>query len=182
MRDKSAVMYGCKSWIIKKTEHQRIDAFDLYCWRRLLRDPWTARRSNQSILKKINPEYSLEDWCWSWSSNPLATWFEELTHWKRPWCWETLKAEGEGDNRAWADWMASLTQQTWVWVNSGRWWRTGKSGELQSRGSKRIRHDLATEQEINQVSTKWTCGKIMRRVFKLKSAEEIRIRSVGELK
>ena len=73
------VTYRYKSWTIKKAEHQRIDAFKLWCWRRLLRVPSTARRSNQSILKEINPEYSLEDWYWSWSSNTLATWCKELT-------------------------------------------------------------------------------------------------------
>ena len=91
------VMYGCESWTIKKAEHQRLDAFELWCWGRLLRVPRTARRSNQSILKEISPEYS--GWCWSWNSNPLATWCEELTYWKRPWCWERLKAGGEGDDR-----------------------------------------------------------------------------------
>ena len=95
------VMYGCESWTIKKAEHQRIDAFKLWCWRRLLRVPWTARRSNQSTLKEISPEYSLEDWCWCWSCNILAIWCEELTHWKRPWRWERLKAGGEGDDRGW---------------------------------------------------------------------------------
>ena len=71
-----------------------------------------------------------KDWCWSWSSNTLATWCKEQTHWKRPWCWERLRA-GEGNNRGWDDWMASLTQWTWVWPSSGRWWRTGKPGMLQ---------------------------------------------------
>ena len=74
------VMYGCESWTIKKSKHQRIDAFELWCWRRLLRVPWTARRSNQSILKESSPEYSLKGWIWSWNSNTLATWCEELTH------------------------------------------------------------------------------------------------------
>ena len=78
------VMYGCESWTLKKAEHRRIDAFELWCWRRLWRVPWTARRSNQSILKEISPEFSL-DWCWSWNSKTLATWYEELTHLKRPW-------------------------------------------------------------------------------------------------
>ena len=77
------VMYRCESWTIKKAECQRTDAFELCCWRRLLRVSWTARRSNQSILKEISPEYSWRDWCWSWNSNTLATWFEELTHLKR---------------------------------------------------------------------------------------------------
>ena len=93
------VMYGYKSWTINKAECRRIDAFELWCWRRLLRVPWTARRSNQSILKEISPECSLEGWCWSWSSNTLATWCKELTHWKRPWWWERLRARGEGDDR-----------------------------------------------------------------------------------
>ena len=96
------VMYGCESWTIKKAEHQRIDAFELWCWRRLLRIPWTARRSNHSILKEISPECHWKDWCWSWNSSTLATWCKELTHLKRPWCWERLKAGGEGDDRGWA--------------------------------------------------------------------------------
>ena len=75
----SVVMCGCESWTIKKAERQRIDSFELWCWRRFLRIPWTAR-SNQSILKEISPKYSLKDWCWSWNSNTLATWCEELTH------------------------------------------------------------------------------------------------------
>ena len=89
------VMYGCESWTIKKGEHQRIDAFELWCWR-LLRVPWTARRSNQSILKEIGPEYSLEGWCWNCNSNTLATWYEELTHWKRSWCWKNWRQEEKG--------------------------------------------------------------------------------------
>ena len=73
-----------------------------------------------------------KDWCWSWNSNTLATWCEELTHLKRPWCWERLKAQGEGDDRGWDGWMASPTQWTWVWVNSRSWWWTGRPGVLQS--------------------------------------------------
>ena len=134
------VKYGCEIWTMKKVEHWRIDAFELWCWRRLLRVPWTARRSNQSILKKISAEYSL-DWCWSWNYNTLATLCKEWTHWKRPWCWERLKAGGEGDNKGWDSWMASLTQWTWVWANSGSWWRTGKPGMLQSMGLQRAGHD-----------------------------------------
>ena len=117
-------MYRCESCTIKKTERWRIGALELWCWRRLSRVPCTARRSNQSILKEISPEYSWEDWRWSWGSSTLATWCEETTHWKRPWCWERLKAGGEGDDRGWDGWMASLTQWTWVWANSRRQWRT----------------------------------------------------------
>ena len=86
-----------------------------------------------------------KDWCCSWSSNTLATWCEELTHWKRPWCWERLKVRGEGDGRGWDGWMASPTQWTWVWVSSWSWWWTGKPGMLQSMESQRVRHNWATE-------------------------------------
>ena len=95
------VMYGCESWTVKKAGHRRIDAFELWCWIRLLRVRWTARRSNQSILKEMSPGCSWKDWCWSWNSNILATWCKELTHLKRPWCWERLKAGRKGDNRGW---------------------------------------------------------------------------------
>ena len=100
------VMYGCESWTIKKAEHQKIDTFELWCWRRLLRVPWTARRSNQSILKEIRPDH-WKDWCWSWNSNILVTWCKELTCWKRPWCWEGLKVEREGDDRM--RWLDGIT-------------------------------------------------------------------------
>ena len=108
------VMYGCESWTIKKAECWRIDAFKLWCWRRLLRGPWIARRSNQSFLKEISPGVHWKDWCWSLNSNTLATWCKEWTHWKRPWCWERLRAGGEGDGRGWDGWMASPTQWTWA--------------------------------------------------------------------
>ena len=100
------VMDGCESWTIKKAEHQRIDAFELWCWRRLLRVPWTARTSNQYILKDFSPEYSLEGLMLKLKLQYLASWGRELTHLKRPWCWERLKAGGEGDDRGWDGWMA----------------------------------------------------------------------------
>ena len=90
------VMYGCESWTIKKAECWRIDAVEVWCWRRLLRVPRTARRSNQSILKEISSEYSLEGLTLKLNSNTLATWCQELTHLKRPWCWERLKMEEKG--------------------------------------------------------------------------------------
>ena len=111
------VMYGCESWTVKKTECLGIDAFELWRWRPM-RVPWTARRSNQSMLKEIVLGIHWKDWCWSWSSNTLATWCKELTHWKRPWCWARLKAGGEGDNKGWDGWMASPTWWTWVWAHS----------------------------------------------------------------
>ena len=139
------VMYGCESWTIKKAEHWRIDAFELWCWRRLLRVPWTARRSNQSILKRSVLNIHRKDWCWSWNSNTLATSCEELTYWKRPWCWDRLRAGGEGDDRGWDGWMASLTRWTRVWVNSESWWWTGRPGMLQSMGLQRAGHNWVTE-------------------------------------
>ena len=86
-----------------------------------------------------------KDWCWSWNSNSLATWCKELTHLKRPWCWERLRAGGEGDDRGWDGWMASPTPWTWVWVNSGSWWWTGKPGVLWFMRAQRIEHDWVTE-------------------------------------
>ena len=141
------VMYGCESWTIRKAERWRMDAFELWCWRRLLRVPWPARRSNQSILRRSVQGVHWKDWCWSWNSNTLATWCEELTHLKRSWWWERLRAGGEGGDRGWDGWMASRTQWTWVWESSERWWRTGKPGVLQFMGLQRVGHDLATEQQ-----------------------------------
>ena len=129
------VMYGSESWTIKKAECWRIVAFELWCWRRLLRVSWTARRSNQSILKEIS------FWIFIGRTDAEA---EAPVLWPphansqligKDWCWERWKAGGEGDNRGWNDWMASLTQWTWVWVSSGSWWWTGKTGVLQSMGS-----------------------------------------------
>ena len=133
------VTYGCESWTKKKGENWRTDAFELWCWGKLLRVPWTARRSNQSILKEISPEIHWKDSCWSCNSNTLAIWCNELTHWKRPWCWERLKA-GEGGDRGWDDWMASLTRWPWICASSGSWWWTGKPGMLQSMESQGVRH------------------------------------------
>ena len=138
------VMYGCE-----KAECWRIDAFELWCWRRLLRIPWRARSSKLSILNEINPNIHQKDWCWS--SNTLATWCEELTHLKRPWCWERLRTGREGDDRGWDGWMASLTQWTWVWVNSKSWWWTGMPGVLSFMGPQIVEHNWVTE------LTDWKC-------------------------
>ena len=119
---------------------QRIDAFELWWCRRLLRVPWTARRSNQSILKEIHPEYSLKDCCRS--SSTVATWRKELIHWKRPWCWETWGQEKKGtreDER-----LDSTTDS--MDMSSGREWRTEEPRVLQSTASPRVRNSLATEQ------------------------------------
>ena len=92
-----------------------------------------------------------KDWCWSWNSNTLATWCEELTHWKRPWCSKRLMPGREGDGRGWDDWMASLTRWTWVWTSSGSWWWTGKPGVLQFMESQRVGHNWVTEQQQHLV-------------------------------
>ena len=143
------VVYGCESWTIKKAEHRRINAFELWCWRRLLRVSWTSRRSNQSILKEISPEYSLEWLMLKLKLQYFGHLMQRTTHWKRPWCWERLKTGGKGDNRGWDGWMASPTQWTWVWINSRSWWWTGKPAMLQYIGLQRVRHDWATELRWN---------------------------------
>ena len=123
------VMYRCERWTIKKC--WRIDPFELWCWRRFLRVPWTARRSNQSILEEINPEYSLE-------GLKLKLWYfghlrQRANSLEKTPLLGRLKAGGEGDDREWDGWMASPTQWTWVWANSGRWWRTSKPGITKSQ-------------------------------------------------
>ena len=142
-------------------EHRRIDAFELWCWRRLLRVPWPARRSNQSILKQVSPEYSLE----GLMLKLKLKYFGHLmgrtdSSEKTMMMGKTMKAGGEGDNRGWVNWMASQTQWTWVWVNSGRWWWTGRLGMLQFMGLQRVGHDWATELnwtelKILQMVTAW---------------------------
>ena len=139
------VIYGCESWAVKKAECRRIDAFELWCWRRLLRVPWTARRLTSPFWKRSVLGVHWKDWFWSWNSNTLATSCEELTLWKRPCCWEGLGAGGEGDDRGWDGWMASPTRWTWVWVNSGSWWWTGRPGVLWFMGLQRVGHDWAAE-------------------------------------
>ena len=132
------VMYGCESWTIKKAECRRMDAFELWCWRRLVRVPWTARISNQSILKDISPEYSLEGLRLKLKLQYFGHLMQRADSWgKTPMLGKT-EAGGEGDDRGWVGWMASLTQWTWVWVSSGSWWWTGKPGMLQWWGHKEL--------------------------------------------
>ena len=139
------VMCGCERWTVKKAEHQEIDAFELWDWRRLLRVPWTARRSNESILKEITPGCSLEGMMLKlklqyfghlmWRTDPLA---KTLMLGK-------IEDRRRKHNRGWDGWMASLTRWMWVWVNSRSWWWTGRPGVLQFMGSQRVGHDWATE-------------------------------------
>ena len=137
------VTYGCESWVIKKAECWRIYAFKLWCWRRLLRVPWTTWRSNQSILKEISPAYSFSD-----AEAPII-WPPDVKSWLtgkdadagKDWGQEEKKGTG------WDGWMVSPTQWTWVGANSRRQWRTGKPGVLQCMGSERLGHDWMTEQQ-----------------------------------
>ena len=138
------VMYGCESWTMKKAEHRRIDAFELWCLRRLLRVPWTARRSNQSILKKGDQSWVFFGRNDAKAETPIL-WPPHAKSWLigkdsdagRDWGQEA----GEGDDRGWDGWMPSRTQWTWVWVNSGSWRWTGKPGVLRFMGSQRVGHD-----------------------------------------
>ena len=143
----TVVMYHCESWTIKKAECRRTGAFELWCWRRLSRVPWTARRSNQFILNEISPEYSLEGLMLKlklqYFGHP-----PDAKNWllgKDPDAGKDWRWEGEGDNRGGDGWMASPTWWTWVWASSGSWWWTGRPGVLQSMGSQRARHYWVTE-------------------------------------
>ena len=151
----SSQSYGFSSshvwmWKLDNKECWKIDALELWCWRRLLQVPWTVKRSNQSILKEISPEYSLERLILKLKLQYFGPLMWKMTPWKRPWCWERLKAGGQGNDRGWGGWMASPAPWTWVSANSRRWWRTGRPGLLQSMGSQRIRHNLASEQQQGQ--------------------------------
>ena len=135
------VMYGWESWPIRSsTEELMFLHYD--AGEDSLRVPWAARRSNQSILKEINPEYSLERLMLKLQYFGHLMWRTDSL--EIPWCWERLRAWGEGDDRGRGGWMASLTKWTWVWANSGSWRRTGKSGVLQSMGSQKVGHNWPT--------------------------------------
>ena len=139
------VMYGCESWTVKKSERRRIDAFELWCWRRLLRVPWTARRSNQSILKEISPGCSLEGLMLKLILQHFGHLMRRADTFEKTLMLGKIEGRGEGDDRGWDGWMALPTQWTWVWVHSGSWWWTRKPGVLQFMGSQRVGHNWATE-------------------------------------
>ena len=150
------VMYGCASWTIKKAECGRTDVLNYGIGRRFFRVPWTARRSNQSILKEISPEYSLEGLMLKLKLQSLGHLMWRTDSSERPWCWERLKAGREGDDRGWDGLMASPTQCTWVWASSRSWWWTGKPGVLQFMRSQRVRHDWATELNWESLSSAYS--------------------------
>ena len=137
-------MYGCESWTIKKAEHWRIDALELWCWRRLLRVPWTARWSNQSILKETSPECTLEGLMLKLKLQSFGHLMHRADSLEKTLMLEK-KAGGEGDDRGWDIWMASPTWCTRVWVNSGSWWWTGRPGVLRLVGLQKVGHEWATE-------------------------------------
>ena len=142
------VMHGCESRAMKKAECQRTDAFEVWCWRRLLRVPWMARRSKQSILKEINTEYSLEGLMLKLKLQYFGHLMQRANSLEKTLMLGKTEGRRKGDERRQDGWTASLTQWTWIWVNSGRQWWTGKSGVLQSMGSQRVGHNLETEQTI----------------------------------
>ena len=147
------VMYGCENWTVKKAEHWRIDTFELWCCRKLLRVPWTARRSNQSILKEISPGCSLEGMMLKLKLQyfgHLMWWVDSL---EKCLILGGIGSGGEGDDRAWDGWMASPTRWMWVWVNSRSWWWTGRPGVLWFTGSQRTGHDWATELKWTELSS-----------------------------
>ena len=144
-------MYGCESWTIKKAERCRIDAFELWGLEKTLESPLDGEEI-QPVHPKGNQFWILIGRTDAEADNILVTWCEELTLWKRPWCWERLKAGGEGDDRGWDGWMTSLTWWTWVWASSRSWWWTGKPCVLQqSLGSQRVGHAWVTELKYEKI-------------------------------
>ena len=138
------VMYGCESWAIKKAECWRIDVFELWCWRRLFRVPWAARRSNQSILKEVSPGCSLEGLMLKLKHEYFGHLMQRTDSLEKTLMrWERLKVGGERDDRGWDGWMASPTQWTWVWVNSRSWWWTGEAWRAAIHGVTKSRTQLS---------------------------------------
>ena len=123
------VMYGCESWTVKKAERWRIDSFELWCWRRLLRVPWTARRSNQSILKEISPGCSLEGLMLKLKFQYFGHLMRRADSFEKTLMLGKIEGRRRRENRGWDGWMASQTQWTWIWVDSGSWWWTGRPGQ-----------------------------------------------------
>ena len=159
------VVYGCESWTIKKAEGQRIDAFELWCWEKTLESPLDC--------KEIQPVHPKGNQSWIFigrtdveAETPIV-WpphsCKELTHWKRPWCWERFRAGGKGDDRGWDGWMALPTRRTWVWVDSRSWWWTGRPGVLPFMRSQRVGHDWATE--LNWTDSYFLCFYVLSALY-----------------
>ena len=152
------------SWTVKKAEHRRIDAFEL-CWRRLSRVPWTARRSNQSILKEISPGCSLEGLMLKLKLQYFGHLMWRVDSLEKTLMLGGTRGGGEGDDRRWDGWMASATEWTWVWVYSGSWWWTGRPGMLRFMGLQRARQDWTTELNCCQFKVIKTHGTEMEGTF-----------------
>ena len=138
-------MYGCESWTIKKAEHRRIDAFEPWCWRRVLRVPWTARKSNQSILNEASSGYSLEGLMLKLKLQYFGHLMGRTDSLEKTLMLGKIEGRRKRDDRGWDGWMPSQTQWTWVWASSGSWWWVGKPGVLQPMGSQTVGHDWTTE-------------------------------------
>ena len=161
----TVVMHGCEGRTIKKVERWRIDAFEHWCWRRLLRVPWTARRSNQSILKEISSGTSLEGMMLKLKLQYFGHFMRRVDSLEKILMLGGIGAGGEGDDRGWDGWMASPTRWTWVWVNSRRWWWAGRPGMLRFMRLQRVEHDWVTELNwtgtLNNIYVQWlslSCG------------------------
>ena len=162
-------MYGCESWTIKKAECWRIDAFELWCWRRLLRVPKTARKSNQSILKEISPGCSLEGMMLRLKFQSFGHLMGRADSLEKTMMLERLRAGGEGEDRGWDGWMVSLTLWTWVWVETGSWGWTGKPRVLRFMGLQRVGHGWATELNwsiLYTLNKKFCCSLWLISIFK----------------
>ena len=168
-------MYGYESWTIKKAECWRIHAFELWCWRRLLRDPWTARRANQSILKEISPGCSLKGLIYFGHLMRRANSFEKTLMLGKI---EGRRRRGRQSMR-WLD--ASPTQWTWVWVDSRSWWWTGRPGMLQSMGSQRVRHDWATELNWTKKTSYFSCQGYFPILSSIQSLSRVWLSTVHEV-
>ena len=145
-----AVIYGSESWTVKKAEYRRIDAFELWCGRRLLRVTWTARRSNQYILKGISPGCSLEGLMLKLKLQYFGHLMQRADSLEKTLMLRKIEGRGERDDWGWNCWMSSLTQWTWVWVDPGSWWWTGRPGVLWFMGSQRVGHNWATELKLTE--------------------------------
>ena len=164
------VMYGCESWTIKKGVHWRNDAFELWCWRRFLRVPWIARRSNQSILQEISSKYSLEGLMLKLKLQYFGHLMRRTDSLEKTLMLGKTEGEGEGDDRGWDGWIASPTRWMWVWASSGSWWWTGKPGVLQFMGLQRVGHDWANELNWTELRRG---REVMKRIYSLYTEQTI---------
>ena len=149
------IMSRCQSWTVRKAEHWRIDAFELCCWRRLLKVPWTPRRSNQSILKEIRPGCSLEGMMLKLKLQYFGHLMQRVDSLEKTLMLGGIGGRRKGEDRGWDGWMASPTRWTWVWVNSRRWWWTGRPGVLWFMGSQRVGCDWVTRLNWTEVQIAW---------------------------